>query len=225
VRARTWLSLNGRFGKVDRPGHRAPSFLHGDLAIAADWRDHDDHPTHGGLYGAGVTTYWNRAAGAPRVRRYEIEGAQFVPLFTGKWILALHGWEVFSAASDGSAVPFHLMPTIGGQNTLRGYDDYRFHDNDTQSFNAESRWALFAHVDVAAFADAGKVAPRAGGLDFRNLRTAYGAGVRVHNGTSTLGRMDVGHSREGWFVFFTMSDPFTRSAPAFGRRAVVPFVP
>src|SRR5262249_15086701 len=38
VRARTWLSLNGRFGKVDRPGHRAPSFLHGDLAIAADWR-------------------------------------------------------------------------------------------------------------------------------------------------------------------------------------------
>ena len=77
---------------------------------------------------------------------------QFVPLFTTKWVLALHGWEVFSDTSAGSLVPFYLMPSLGGKNTLRGYADYRFHDRDMQVFNAESRWALWANLDVAAFA-------------------------------------------------------------------------
>jgi hypothetical protein len=94
-----------------------------------------------------------------------------------------------------------------------------------QSFSAESRWALFAHFDVAAFVDAGKVTARAGDLDFTNLKTSYGAGLRIHNATSTLARLDIGHSREGWRLFFKLTDPFKRSAPAAGRSAVLPFVP
>jgi outer membrane protein assembly factor BamA len=117
------------------------------------------------------------------------------------------------------------MTSLGGDNTLRGYNDYRFHDNDMQSFNLESRWALLAHVDAVAFVDAGKVAPRAGDLDFTHLRTSYGVGLRVHNSASTLGRMDIGHGVEGWQIFFQISDPFNRSTSATGRRAVVPFVP
>jgi outer membrane protein assembly factor BamA len=115
--------------------------------------------------------------------------------------------------------------SLGGQNTLRGYYDYRFHDNDMQVFNAESRWALLSHVDAAVFVDAGKVARRAGDLDFTDLRRSYGAGLRVHNTTSTLARLDVGHSTEGWRIFLKVSDPFKRSTPASGRSAVIPFVP
>jgi outer membrane protein assembly factor BamA len=251
VRPTTWLSVNGRFGwlpqpdlsaatgrnvtvpnTIDRfsessaPGIRVqPSFLHADVSVAADWRDHPGHPTSGGLYRATAASYSDRDDGTYSFRRYEVEAAQFVPLFTRKWILALHGWEVFSNTSSGGVVPFYLMPSLGGQNTLRGYYDYRFHDNDMQSFNAESRWALFAHVDAAAFVDAGKVASRAGDLDFKHLKTSYGAGLRVHNATSTLARLDIGHSTEGWRVFFKISDPFKRTTPAFGRSSVVPFVP
>jgi hypothetical protein len=94
-----------------------------------------------------------------------------------------------------------------------------------QVFNAESRWALFAHVDAAVFVDAGKVEPRAGDLDFKHMRRSYGAGLRVHNATSTLARLDIGHSTEGWRVFFKISDPLKRTTPAFGRSSVVPFVP
>jgi outer membrane protein assembly factor BamA len=195
------------------------------VAIAADWRDHPGHPTIGGLYRAGATVYSDRDAGTYSFRRYEIEAAQFVPLFTKKWILALHGWEVLSDTSSGEVVPFYLLPSLGGQNTLRGYDDYRFHDAHLQSFNAESRWALFTHLDVAAFVDAGKVAHRASDLDFTHLKRSYGAGLRVHNATSTLVRLDVGHSAEGWRVFFKFTDSFKRATPAFGRSAVVPFVP
>jgi hypothetical protein len=69
------------------------------------------------------------------------------------------------------------------------------------------------------------VAARAGNLDFQNLKRSYGAGLRVHNATATLVRLDVGHSVEGWQVFIKISDPFKRSLPMSGRSAVVPFVP
>ena len=250
VRATSWLSVGGRFGWIHQPNLSTatgrnvtvpntidlfsettapgivtqPSFLHGDVSIAADWRDHPGHPTAGGLYRAAAAGYSDRGAGVSSFRRYEIEAAQFVPLFTKKWILALHGWEVFSDTSSDHFVPFYLLPSLGGQNTLRGYHDYRFHDNDLQVFNAESRWALLAHVDAAIFVDAGKVEPRAGDLDFKHLKTSYGAGLRLHNSTTTLGRLDIGHSAEGWRVFLKISDPFKRSTPAFGRSAVIPFV-
>jgi outer membrane protein assembly factor BamA len=251
VRATPWFSVSGRFGWIHQPNLSTmtgrsvtypntvdqfseasapgigtqPSFLHGDVSVAADWRDHPGHPTSGGLYRAAAASYSDRDAGANSFRRYEVEASQFVPLFTQKWILALHGWEVFSNTSNGDVVPFYLLPSLGGQNTLRGYYDYRFHDTHMQVVNAESRFALFAHVDAAAFIDAGKVASRAGDLDFKHLKRSYGAGLRVHNATSTLARLDIGHSTEGWRVFFKLTDPFKRSTPASGRSAVVPFVP
>jgi hypothetical protein len=251
VRATRWLSVSGRVGVIPRPrlsaaaGPRVdvpstvdlfsdatapgiltqPAFLHGDVLLAVDLRDHKGHPTGGGLYQLSAATYSDRDSGTYSFRRYEVDGAQFVPLFTKRWILALHARGAFSDASNGHVVPFYLMPSLGGKNTLRGYHDYRFHDNHMESFNMESRWALFTHVDAAVFADAGKVASRVADLDLRHLKTSYGAGLRVHNATATLLRLDVGHSVEGWRVFIKVSDPFKRSVPISGRSAVVPFVP
>jgi outer membrane translocation and assembly module TamA len=139
--------------------------------------------------------------------------------------VALHGWEVFTDTSGDSVVPFYLMPSLGGGNTLRGYYNYRFHDRQMQSFNAESRVAVFTNLDVATFLDTGKVARRAGDLDFTHLKTAFGVGVRVHNASSTLVRVDVGHGAEGWQAAFAMSDPFKRSSPMASGSSVVPFVP
>jgi hypothetical protein len=251
LQAGRWLSIDGRAGWIPRPTlstatgpglrvpntldvfsndtapglHSPPSFVHGDLSIAADSRDHGGHPTSGGIYRAGAAVYVDRDAGAYTFRRYEIEAAHFIPLATRRLVLALHAWEVFSDASDGRVVPFYLMPSLGGHNTVRGYADYRFHDNDLQSVSVESRLALLTHLDLAVFADAGKVAARASDLDFRDLKTAYGAGIRFHNASSTLLRLDVGHGTEGWRVFVKLSDAFNRTRPAGGRTAVVPFVP
>jgi hypothetical protein len=251
LRPNRWLSFDGRVGWIPKPdlssatwpsvrvpntldlfteasapGIRTqPAFVHTDVSIVADSRDHPGHPTSGGLYRATAAVYSDRDAGGYSFRRYEIEATQFVPLWTPKWVLALHAWGVVSDTSAGAAVPFYLMPSLGGKNTLRGYHDYRFHDNDAQNANIESRWALLTHLDLAAFADVGKVAHDASSLDFRHSRTSYGAGLRFHSATSTLLRIDAGHSTEGWQMFIKVSDSFRRSTPASGRASVVPFVP
>ena len=251
LQANRWLSIDGRFGWIPRPTlstatgpsvavpntvdvfseatapgiDHQPAFLHGDISIVADSRDHAGHPTTGGIYRAGVAAYADRDSGTYSFRRYEIEAAHFIPLGTQRLVFGLRAWEVFSDTSGGAVVPFYLMPSLGGHNTLRSYDDYRFHDNDLQTFSAESRLALFTHMDVAVFADAGKVAAIASDLDFRHLKTSYGAGIRFHNATSTLLRLDAGHGTEGWRVFLKLSDSFKRTTPASGRSSVVPFVP
>jgi hypothetical protein len=251
LRVKSWLSLDGRVGWIPRPnlssaaGPRVgvpntvdlfseatapgvssqPAYIHSDVSVIADSRDHQGHPTSGGLYRATAAVYSDRDGGAYSFRRYEVEGTHFVPLGTRKWVLALHGWGVLSDTSGDAVVPFYLMPSLGGKNTLRGYFSYRFHDNDTQAVNVESRWALLTHMDAAVFADEGKVAHTASDVNFHDARMSYGAGVRFHNATSTLLRVDAGHSAEGWRLYFVLSDSLKRSTPASGRSSVVPFVP
>jgi len=224
-RALTVSNTMDKFSEISAPGITTESsFLHGDVSVAVDWRDHAGHPTHGGLYRATGAGYSDRSRTGHSFQRVEMEASQYVPLFTRQLILALRAWEVLSRTSSGQTIPFYMMPSLGGQNTLRGYYDYRFHDSDMQAFNAELRWSLFTHLDAAAFADAGKVASSVRALDFKNLRTSYGFGFRVHNAAATLVRLDVGHSGEGWHMFVKLSDAFKRSS-TFSGPTVVPFVP
>jgi hypothetical protein len=199
-----------------------PSFLHGDVALVFDSRDHAGYPSSGGLYRASLASYRDRREGLFTFDRVELEAARFIPMAGERSVLAVHWWTVLSHTGDGAEVPFYLLPSLGGHNTLRGYDDYRFHDRHLMVVNVESRWALFPHVDGAVFFDAGNVAPRVGDLDFG--RRSVGVGLRLHSSRSTLGRFDVGHSDEGWRVMFKLSD-----ALGFGRlkrrTAAVPFVP
>src|SRR5262249_9816889 len=153
---------------------------------------------------ATFTGYNDRTYGKYSFERYEVEGAHYLPILDPNWVIGLHGWGVFSQTSGGNSVPFYLMPSLGGGNTLRGYHDYRFHDRNMEVFNVESRWGLFTHLDAAVFFDTGKVAPRAGDLDFNHMKRSYGFGFRVHNRQSTIVRMDIGHSVEGWRIFFKL---------------------
>jgi hypothetical protein len=88
--------------------------------------------------------------------------------------------------------------------------------------NAESRWALFSHVDVAAFFDAGHVARYADELNFD--KTAYGVGVRLHTQRTTLCRIEVARGGGGWNFLLRRSEPL--QLKRLGRVMLpVPFVP
>jgi hypothetical protein len=190
------------FGDAGAPGLSDPAkFLHADVSAAIETRDQPLHATRGGMYRVGVST---------------------VPLGPRNWTLALHGWLVGSDTSAGDVVPIYLMPALGGHDTVRGYSDFRFHDRNLLLASAESRWALWEHLDLAVFADAGNVASRVRDLDLS--KTSVGVGLRVHTHTATIGRLDLAHSKEGWHLVFKMDDPFATSRLS-RRQATVPFVP
>jgi outer membrane protein assembly factor BamA len=174
------------------------------------------------VYRAAFANYADQSAAMFSFRRYEAEAAQFVPLADRRIVLAVHGWMTATDTDPGQTVPFYLMPSLGGGNTLRAYTDFRFHDRNLLVVNAESRVALFSHVDLAAFVDAGNVAARVADLNLDER--AYGFGVRLHTGRATLARLDVAHGADGWRVVVRTNDPLHLSRLS-RRTAAAPFVP
>jgi outer membrane protein assembly factor BamA len=199
-----------------------PDYLHEQISVTADTRDFRSHPWSGGVYRASMAAYSDRSTGLFSFRRYEAEAAHFVPLADRRIVLAGHAWLVGTGTVDNETVPFYLMPSLGGSNTIRAHTDYRFHDRNLLVVNAESRFALWTHLDLAAFADAGNVGPRMADLDLS--KRAYGLGIRMHTGRATFLRLDAAHGSEGWRIVFRSNDPLhlTRLSR---RTAAVPFAP
>ena len=244
-----WLTMTGKFGwlghpKLMDPGGTflqdfpstldafgrdpaaslsvQPALLHSEASAAADTRDHRGHPTHGFLYRGALTNYWDRTYDTFTFHTWEAEGLQYVPLADARVVLAFHGWTVAGSAADGNDIPFYLLPTIGGTRTLRAYHDFQFHDRNIVLASAESRFAVWRHLDAALFVDAGNVAAR-----YRDLnldKTSYGAGLRLHSESTTLARLDVARGAQGWHLIVSTSEPL-RLPRARRATAILPFTP
>lgn len=183
-----------------------PDFLYSEMTATSDTRDSRSHPTGGGVYRATLAYYSDRDNGAFSHPRFEAEMAQFIPVAQRRVVFALHGWLAVTPLDANETVPFYMMPTLGDGATLRGFTGYRFHDNDAVVVNAEARFALMTHLDVAGYVAAGNVGPEANSLNLG--KREYGAGLRVHTGRSTVFRLDATHGPEGWRIIFRQNDPF-----------------
>ena len=199
-----------------------PNFMHGEVALLADTRDHRGYAARGGVYGASWSRYADHDTDAFSFQRYEAEAAHFLPLAGDYVTFIAHGWFLATRADEGQAVPFYLQPTLGGSNSLRSYQSYRLHDRNLLLVNVEARVRLWTHLDWAVFADAGNVAPKAGDLNLD--RRSYGIGFRVHTEKATVARLDVAQGDEGWRVLFRVNDPF-RFSRLSRHTAAIPFVP
>jgi hypothetical protein len=199
-----------------------PAFLHMEASFTADTRDFPGHPLRGSIYRAAVSHYSDRDAGLFSFSRYEAEAARFIRLGGSPIVVALRGWVVGSDTGEGGAVPFYLQPSLGGQNSLRSFANYRFRDRNLLLVNAETRLPMTTHVDAVVFVDAGSVSPRFSDLSL--AKRSYGTGLRLHSRRQTFARLDLARGREGWRVLFRLDDPL--SLPRLARRtASAPFVP
>lgn len=243
------VSVRGRMGWVNRPrlgppsGHfqrgfpstldvfaldptvlrdRQPHYRHIEASLVVDTRDDAGYPTRGGL----GRTAWIRVDESDgdtfSFQRYELEGARFMPLISTRAMLAVRGWLSLTDADAGRVVPFYLLPSLGGNNTVRAFHNYRFHDRHMAIVNAEVRVPLVTVLDATAFVDAGNVAGQVRSLNLD--RTSIGVGLRIHTKRTSWARLDVARSREGWRIIFTRSDPLN-PARWSRRTAPVPFVP
>lgn len=108
--------------------------------------------------------------------------------------------RIMIGSSTGD-VPYEEMYTIGGDNTLRGYDDDRYHGEQMLLGNFELRIPVEKNFSLVAFYDVGRAWRSSENVSFgSDLGTSPGMGVRVITPLGNL-RLDYATGDEGRFHF------------------------
>ena len=115
---------------------------------------------------------------------------------------------LFAQASVGS-MPFYLLPTLGGTDTLRGFVDGRWRDRAAWQAAAEYRfWVIPRGVSItrnvrierlglALFYEVGAVAEDVGAIFHSRVAQSYGFGFRIGLERAAIFRLDLGFSEDG----------------------------
>ncbi len=210
-----FISSEQQYSPVMTPGidQQANSFRYG-FHSQLDFRDNPGGPRAGGSYTVQYNIYDDRTLDRFDFSRLTVDLQQYFPMFNKRRVIALRARTNHSFTREGQEVPFYLQPVLGGSTDLRGYRPFRFYGNNSFLMNAEWRWEVFSGMDMALFADAGKVFQHHREFDLRNLESTVGIGMRFNAQNNTFIRLDAGFSHEGFQVWFAFGDAF---APAIQR--------
>ncbi len=198
-------STNLKFGPLQAPGiNYQTNYLMAGCTAPVDFRDNPDFPHAGTAASLRFEHFGAETISENSFNRVSASAEHYIPFWNKKRVIGLHAATDLSLHGDRRVVPFYMMPTLGGNDDLRGFRPRRFYDENSFVMNAEYRWEICTGFEMALFADSGKVFHRPGDFDFHDLQSDAGIGLRFNNGRSTVMRIDTGFSREGfqvWFVF------------------------
>ena len=204
-------SIEQLFTDVQAPGlgsPRQPNFLHSTLFAEVDSRDRRGNPTRGGFYRASFGMWEDVTLEEFDHHRFDAEASQFFPL-APKHVLAVRVGLSYVNNETGDRVPFYFLPYVGGSDTLRGFREFRFRDENILFLNAEYRIRVHQFLEVAPFFDAGEVREDLEDIGLGGLRTSYGIGLRAGTDDRVFVRIDIGTGgHEGTRVFFKFGPSF-----------------
>jgi len=198
------------FTDADAPGlDEQPPFLYKNVFVEVDYRDQPGNPRSGGLWRATFGAWNESEFNLYDFGRFDAEAAHFFPIFDKKRVFALRVGVSYVNNDLGNRVPFYFLPYIGGSNTVRGFKEFRFRDENVIFMNAEYRWEAFAGLDMAIFFDMGEARQDWQTIDFNDAKTSYGFGFRFNTFKSVFMRLDIGAGgREGTQIFFKFGPAF-----------------
>jgi hypothetical protein len=202
-------NLEDVFPPEDVPGFgdRA-DFLRTEAFVEIDYR-RPINPKQGGWYRLGYSNYDDRTFNLYNFNRLDADVRQFFGFLSDRRVIALRLAMSTSDTDGDDVMPFYYMPTLGGNDTLRGFREYRFRGPHAILAQAEYRWEIWSGLDAALFYDAGKVANRRADLDFENLESDYGFGFRFNTNNAIIFRVDAGFgSRDGKHLYIVWGGVF-----------------
>jgi hypothetical protein len=205
----------GRFPSVDTvftrgtlPGlGQTVNYVHSQGTLGFDWRTSPGYSRRGGFYGVTYHDYHDRDE-VSGFQQVDYEAIQHFPILREAWVISLHGLASTTSTDGEQRIPFFMLPSLGSGSTLRGYSSWRFRDRNSLLLQAEWRIMVNRFLDTAVFYDAGKVAARTADLDFDDLKSDYGFGVRFHGPFNTPLRVELARGNEGLRFVFTTSPVF-----------------
>lgn len=192
------------------PGQvRPPSYVRLHTSVLVDYRDDPGVPHEGLLVAFGWEKWDNQNAGdLYNFNRFMGDVRGFIPLGSRQRVIALRGHFVNSDPAPDNRVPFFLQPSLGGGESLRGFDAYRFQGDKLLLLQAEYRWEASRRFEFALFGDTGTVADRGDRISVNKLKSDWGIGFRFKTSRSTLLRIDQAFSNEGPKTQFRVSASF-----------------
>ena len=106
--------------------------------------------------------------------------------------------------ADGS-LPESALFSVGGQSTLRGYEDQQFEGKYMLSGTVEYRFPVANKVQAAVFTDFGGAWENK--FDFSDMHASVGVGVQVETPIGPI-RLDYGRGEDGGKTHFTFGGNF-----------------
>ena len=195
--------LQDRFAPSTLPGaEQGAELASAGAFLEWDYRNNPLDPTAGGIWTLEASYFRDTDAQDFRFMRYSLETAHYLPL-DDEHGLAFRALGLFNEEKGRAAVPFFMKAVLGGKETMRGFREFRFYDDNALLFSAEYRWRIWKFADAILFVDEGQVAPEPGAFSISDFRNSHGIGLRFRSKrTAQILRVDVGHSKEGWRLYF-----------------------
>jgi surface antigen Omp85-like protein len=198
-------SIRERFDDSTAPGlSQQPDFVRTSAFVEVDWR-RPLNARRGGWYRADLSHYADRGMNAYTFNKLDIDLRQYISFFSERRVLVGRFAASTSDTASGQVMPFYFMHTLGGNDSLRGFRDYRFRGPHGLLIQGEYRFEIWSGLDGALFYDTGKVALRRGDLNLEDLESNYGFGFRFNTDNGVILRVDSAFgSRDGkhlWIVF------------------------
>jgi outer membrane protein assembly factor BamA len=188
--------LGTETGTISAPG----------VTLAWDSRDHP-WSAHRGLWlQTGVRFARSTFGSDYRYTEYRADLRGYLPL-NDTWSLAA---QILGASLDGD-VPFHTLPTLGGQDGLRGYKQGRYMDKTRLLVRTEVRTGeIWGKLGAVAFAGIGDVAPKTSDLTLRANLWSAGCGLRytVNDDEQVKIRMDFGFGNDDSGFYLSIGEAF-----------------
>ncbi len=144
----------------------------------------------GGYYRLDVSHYDDQKDGTRSFTRTDVELRQYVSFLAERRVIAARFRLSTTDVEEPIQAPFFLLPSLGGNDTLRGFRAYRFRGPHAIMFQAEYRWEIWSAFEAAFFYDTGKVALRRDDLNFKSLERDYGVGFRFNTDNGIVMRVD-----------------------------------
>lgn len=138
--------------------------------------------------------------------RYGADLQRFIPLWGDMRFLVLRAFTE-AVTGDLDEVPFDVLPNLGGDRILRGYDHDRFRDRVVGMVSAEYGINIDRNLAGYFFVDAGRPWRSWSDLSIADPRVGFGAGVQLHSHNTFYARAQIASSIDGDLFLSLVFDP------------------
>jgi len=183
------------------------AFFTSGLGMLATWdtRDNFFYPTEGEFYKASLMINSKIFGSHLEFSRLTLDLRNYYPI-ASRHLISL---QVFGDFAWGK-IPFQFLPSMGGNDVLRGYYKGRYRDNVLLAAQLEYRFPIYKWLKGSMFGSAGDVANEIDELRLKKFKTSYGFGLRARvNPANVHLRFDVGLTPDNKPAFyFTANEAF-----------------